>query len=172
MLLHLCVCVCVCVCLCVCMFACLCAYVCVNECMCKSVRLTGKHMHLLTSERELELLVTSTKSMCLYSYSPRRLVGVVCFARELKVQFTQTNSCPPLPHTHVSDTVCFSLVTHCWTLHVFIIELYFIFTAYTTFCMSPVMSCHTLFTQVMTVSALRWPYVSLVSTPTHQLLAI
>ena len=58
-----------------------------------------------------------------------------------KAQFTQTNS-----YTHISDTVWFSLVTHCWTLHVFIIELYFVFSGYTTFCMSPVMSCHTLHT--------------------------
>ena len=38
-------------------------------------------------DSERELLMASTNSMCLYSYSSRRLVGVVCFARELKVQF-------------------------------------------------------------------------------------
>ena len=35
-----------------------------------------------SSQRELELLVASTNSMCLYSYSSRRLVDVVCFARK------------------------------------------------------------------------------------------
>ena len=34
----------------------------------------------MTSERELELLVVSTNSICLYSYSSRRLVGVVCLS--------------------------------------------------------------------------------------------
>ena len=96
--------------------------------------------------------------MCLYSYSSRRLVEVVCFARELKTQFLQTNSSlPPPPHTHISDTVWFSLVTHCWTLHVFIIELYFVFSGYTTFCMSPVMSCHvTLFIHACHVTYTFW----------------
>ena len=56
-------------------------------------------MHLLR-EREIELLVASTNSMCLYSYSSRRLVEVVCFAREVKTQFLQTNS--SLPPTSVT----------------------------------------------------------------------
>ena len=33
----------------------------------------------MTSERELEFLMASTNSMCLYSYSSRRLVGLCAY---------------------------------------------------------------------------------------------
>ena len=80
--------------------------------------------------RELELLVASTNS-------------IVSLARELKAQFAQTISCP-LPPTHISDTNWFSLVTLLDIAGLFLIALfsvfcvccvqvYFIFTAYTTF---------------------------------------
>ena len=97
-----------------------------------SVYLTGKHVYL-TSERESSWWPALTQCVLV----------LFLFARELKAQFELTAVPPPPPHTHQGHCL-FSLVTHCWTLHVFIIELYFIFTAYTTFCMSPVMSCHTL----------------------------
>ena len=42
------------------MCVCVCVCVCVNECMCKSVYLSGERVSLITSERELELLVAST----------------------------------------------------------------------------------------------------------------
>ena len=88
--------------------------------------------------REFKLLVASTNS-------------IVSLARELKAQFAQTNSCP-LPPTHISDTNWFSLVTLLDIAGLFLIALfsffcvycvqvYFIFSAYTTFCACH-QSCH------------------------------
>ena len=91
---------------------------------------------------------------------------VVCFARELKAQFAQTNSCPP-PHTSVTLSVysC-NFVGYCRSFSNCIVLCFLCVLCPGVLYFQCIhhflcMSYHTLHTCMTFLSALWWPNVSL-----------